>query len=145
MSVPDDPIAAVREALEAVLLEVEGINSASGWPVEQSGAIPFAFVGFVDDEVTFGAQRQLDMLVFEITVLVHRKGAHLPGEVRSTEAFIAPLQRQLRKRYNLGIPYLVDRVQYTRIRSGIYDYGGTKYTGIVMQVVVKTHSNVSFG
>jgi hypothetical protein len=36
----------VRAALETMLIGIDSIKSASGYPTENVGATPFAFVGF---------------------------------------------------------------------------------------------------
>jgi hypothetical protein len=133
----------VRAALETVLLEVPEIKSASGWPTEHPGAIPFAFVGFDDEEITM-AQREITLYELDVTVLVNRKGAHLPNEIRATEALIEPIKAKLVAKNRLGRADVIDAVRYTRVRGGIFEYAGNQYTGFVLSLQIKTHKTRSF-
>lgn len=136
-------ISDVRAALESMLDGIPAIKSASGYPTENVGAQPFAFVGFDDDAVTMG-NRELSIHTLPITVLVARKGGNLPNQIKAVEAVIEELKAAIRANQSLGMPSFVNRVQYTRIDEGIYQYAGVDYAGFVATVDVKTHRAVSF-
>lgn len=138
-----DGIDTVRGALEATLAEVSEIKSVSGWPTDQVGSLPYAFVGFDDEDIT-GGQRELTLFNLELTVIVTRKGSMLVNETKTTESIIEPIKAKLRMKRRLGIPYFVDDVRYTRVRGGVFEYAGTQYTGFVMTLQIKTHKGVSF-
>jgi hypothetical protein len=128
-------VPAIREALGQLLAGVEGIRGASGYPPEQVGAVPFAFVGFLRDVPTMG-NRELHLYTLPITVLVNRKGANLGAEIRATEALIPTLLDAIRANQDLGIQG-VYRVEPTRIDEGVYQFANVDYTGFVMTVDVK--------
>lgn len=133
----------VRAALEEMLVGIDSIKSASAYPTENVGAQPFAFVGFDDDAVTMG-QRELSIHSLPITVLVARKGANLPNQLKAVEAVIEELKEAIRLNQSLGMAQFVNRVQYTRVEEGIYSFAGTEYVGFIATVAIKTHRAVSF-
>lgn len=133
----------VRAALEEMLVGIESIKSASGYPTENVGAQPFAFCGFDADAVTSG-QRELSIHTLPITVLVARKGANLPNQLKAVEAVIEDLKAAIRANQSLGMPTFVSRVQYTRFEEGIYSFAGTEYVGFIATVDIKTYRAVSF-
>jgi hypothetical protein len=135
-------ISDVRAALETMLIGIDSIKSASGWPTENIGAQPFAFAGFDVDDVTM-SNRELSLHNLPITVLVARKGGNLPNQVKATEAVIQDIKAAVRTKQHLGMPTFVDRVQYTRFEQGIFNYGGNDYVGFIASFVIKTHENVT--
>lgn len=133
----------IRQALEAMLVNVDSIKSASGWPTENVGATPYAFAGFDLDAVTSG-QRELSIHTLPITVLVARKGANLPNQLKAVEAVIEELKAAIRANQSLGMPTFVSRVQYTRFEEGIYTFAGNEYVGFIATVDIKTYRAVSY-
>lgn len=132
----------IRAALESVLLGIESIKSASGWPTDNVGAQPFAFCGFDDEAVTMGG-RELSIYSVPITVLVARKGGNLPNQVKAVQAVIEELKDAIRPNQSLGLPGFVYRTAYTRFEKGIYSFAGTDYVGVIATLDIKTHRNVS--
>lgn len=142
MSIAAMSIAAIRSGLADVLESVPGIKSAAGWPTEQIGATPFAFVGFLDDAITAG-NRETHLYSFSITVLVTRKGANLPAEVMAAEAIIPDLLDAIRNNQTLGLPD-VYRVEPIRIRGGVFTYANVEWTGIELRVDIKQSFHASY-
>lgn len=132
----------VRAALEEMLVGIESIKSASGYPTENVGAQPFAFCGFESDAVTMGG-RELSIHTLPVTVLVARKGANLPNQVRAVEAVIEELKDAIRPNQSLGLPGFVYRTAYTGFEEGIYSFAGNEYVGFIATLEIKTHQNVS--
>jgi hypothetical protein len=133
----------VRGALETMLNGVDSIKSASGYPTENVGSTPFAFVGFDLDAVTSG-QRELSIHTLPITVLVIRKGGNLVNQVKAVEAVIEELKAAIRANQSLGMPTFVSRVQYTRFEEGIFTFAGNEYVGFIATVDIKTYRAVSY-
>lgn len=132
----------VRAALEEVLVGIESIKSASGYPTENVGAQPFAFVGFENDVVTMGG-RELSVHAVPVTVLVARKGANLSNQVKAVEAVIQDLKDAIRSNQSLGLPGFVYRTAYTVFQEGIFTFAGNEYVGFIADLEIKTHTNVS--
>jgi hypothetical protein len=133
----------IRQGLETMLDSINGVNSASGWPVEQINAVPACFVGFDDDAITM-ANLELDLHLLPVTFLVQQKGGNLKNQVKAVEAVIDGFRAAVRANQDLGLPLLVAGVRYTRIREGVYQMGNTPYVGFVADVTIKTTQAVSF-
>lgn len=142
MSVSALNLAAIRSALADVLETVPGIRSAAGWPTEQIGATPFAFVGFLDDAITAGSV-ETHLYSLPITVLIQRKGANLPAEVLAAEAIIPDVLAAIRANQTLGLPD-VYRVEPMRIRGGVFSYASVEWTGIELRVDIKQSFHASY-
>lgn len=133
----------VREGLAALLVGVEGVKSASGYPTENTGAEPFAYVGF-DDDAIVASQRELDLHQLPIYVFVTRAGGNLPNQVKAAEALIGPIRDAMRTTNTLG-GAVVDRIEPTRVREGIYSHAGVDYVGFILDVTIKESRGVSYG
>lgn len=128
-------IAAIRAGLETVLEGVSGIKSASGWPTENVGAVPYAFVGFDDDTIT-ASNRELHIHHIPITVLVDRKGGNLVNQVKAVEGTINAVLAAIRANQSLGLTDVM-RVEPMRIREGVYGFANTDYVGFILDVDIK--------
>lgn len=137
-------MADLRQPLEDMLRSIDGIKSASGWPTENVGAQPFAFVGFDDDAITAG-NLELDLHTVDVTVLVDRKSGNLPNQIRATESLVDDFKAAVRANQDLGLPTQVGRVQYLRIREGVYQYAGVDYVGFIATLQIKEMTAVSYG
>jgi hypothetical protein len=133
----------VRAGLEAMLDSVPSIASASGWPVEQVNAVPAAFVGFNDAEITM-AGLELSLHRLAITVLVQRKAGNLKNQVIAVEAVVDDVLRAIRANQDLGYPNDVNMVRYDRWQEGMYQVGSVDYVGFLLDITIKTTQAVTF-
>lgn len=132
----------VRAALEKMLFDIVSIKSASGYPTENVGAQPFAFVGFDSEDVTMGGA-ELSIHTLPITVLVTRTGGNLVNQTKAVEAVIEDVKDAVRPNQSLGLPGFVYRTVVKRIDEGIYNYAKHDYVGFIATLEIKTRKNVS--
>jgi hypothetical protein len=131
----DTDLPAIRAGLRTVLAGADGIKSASAYPTENIGAVPFAFVGFDDDTVATDS-RETHLHRLPITVLVDRKAGNLVNQVKATEAALPNVLAAIRADQDLGKPNEIARVEIRRIRQGIYKHAEIDYVGFIVDVEI---------
>lgn len=131
----------IRQAIVTHWLTGVGINAATPYPAEQLSAMPAAWVGFDDDEISITLSQEVHEHHLPVTVVLNRVGV-IENELAALEDLQDAVLARMRGKMTLG--GLIYPVGVERVQQGAVTHAGTEFIGVTFRVTCKEKLNVAF-
>lgn len=131
----------IRQAIVTHWLTGVGINAASPYPLEQLSAMPAAWVGFDDDEVSIKNSQEAHRHNLPITIVLNRVGV-IENELAVLEDLADVVLARMRSRMTLG--GLIYPTGDRRVQQGAVTHAGAEFIGVTIRVTCEEKLNVAF-